>query len=115
MNKVVIGAVSALFAVSFLFPSPTSAHTAYTKDRHQQSFPVLKKVKNPEEAGFSSEKLKQVDRLIEQDVASGFSERLPPYNQRRKNREKRSIRIQTEIQRTPSAETSKKNETRYDV
>ncbi|MCF7620120.1 penicillin binding protein PBP4B [Bacillus sonorensis] len=72
MNKVVIGAVSALFAVSFLFPSPTSAHTAYTKDRHQQSFPVLKKVKNPEEAGFSSEKLKQVDRLIEQDVASGF-------------------------------------------
>lgn len=41
-------------------------------NKHSDSFPVLSKVKRPEEVGFSSEKLKQVDELIQQDVNNGF-------------------------------------------
>ncbi|WP_420828172.1 penicillin binding protein PBP4B [Cytobacillus citreus] len=35
-------------------------------------YPTLKKVGKPEEVGFSSEKLQQVDRLIEQEIKNGF-------------------------------------------
>jgi CubicO group peptidase (beta-lactamase class C family) len=34
--------------------------------------PILKKAKRPEEAGFSSERLKKVDHLIKNDIKEGF-------------------------------------------
>lgn len=40
--------------------------------QYRDSFPVLSKAKHPEEVGFSSEKLKQVDEWIQQDVDNGF-------------------------------------------
>ncbi|WP_280635596.1 penicillin binding protein PBP4B [Bacillus sp. 165] len=42
------------------------------QDKYKDSFPVLVKVKCPEEVGFSSKILKQVDELIQQDVKNGF-------------------------------------------
>ncbi|WP_317851446.1 penicillin binding protein PBP4B [Neobacillus bataviensis] len=40
--------------------------------RYKDTFPVLSMVKHPEEVGFSSEKLKQVDEWIQEDVDNGF-------------------------------------------
>ncbi|MGG3470439.1 penicillin binding protein PBP4B [Neobacillus pocheonensis] len=40
--------------------------------KYRDPFPVLSKAKHPEEVGFSSEKLKQVDEWIQQDVDNGF-------------------------------------------
>lgn len=72
MKKIIISAVAALLFLPFLYPHPSSAQTAVANDRHHQRYPVLPKAKNPEDAGFSTEKLKRVDRLIEEDVAAGF-------------------------------------------
>ncbi|MGN9863403.1 penicillin binding protein PBP4B [Bacillus swezeyi] len=72
MKKIITGTITALLSLAFILPSPSLAQTVIAKDRQHQTYPVLKKAKNPEEAGFSSEKLKQVDRLIEQDVNKGF-------------------------------------------
>ncbi|MDN3020075.1 penicillin binding protein PBP4B [Paenibacillus sp. BSR1-1] len=40
--------------------------------KDNDAFPVLSRVKHPEEAGFSSEKLKQVDERIQEDIDNGF-------------------------------------------
>ncbi|KWW22135.1 MULTISPECIES: penicillin binding protein PBP4B [Peribacillus] len=49
----------------------SNKETAVSKEAGN-SFPVLTKARKPEDAGFSSEKLEKVDRLIEMEVASGF-------------------------------------------
>lgn len=43
-----------------------------SQGQYRENFPVLSKAKHPEEVGFSSEKLKQVDEWIQQDVDNGF-------------------------------------------
>lgn len=66
-------ATSSLLLLTCFFPLPSSAQTAIANETTGQlTYPVLTKAKTPEEAGFSSEKLKAVDRLIEQDVKAGF-------------------------------------------
>ncbi|MFD9628282.1 penicillin binding protein PBP4B [Peribacillus muralis] len=69
--------LSSILALSLLAPTVSFANensnqkvTVSKEDASQ--YPVLKKAKNPEEAGFSSEKLEKVDQLIEMEVASGF-------------------------------------------
>ncbi|MCY8643165.1 penicillin binding protein PBP4B [Bacillus haynesii] len=66
-------AASSLLLLTCFFPLPSSAQIAIANETKQRlTYPVLTKAKTPEEAGFSSEKLKAVDRLIEQDVKAGF-------------------------------------------
>ncbi|MFN2746328.1 penicillin binding protein PBP4B [Bacillus sp. z60-18] len=72
MRKWITGSIAAFLSLSLILPSSVSAETTIAKDRQQQTYPTLKKAKQPEEAGFSSEKLKQVDDLIEQDISKGF-------------------------------------------
>ena len=64
-----------VLALSLFIPSASFAQTnespqAAKKESFQ--YPVLTKVKKPEDVGFSSEKLEKVDQLIEKEVAAGF-------------------------------------------
>lgn len=69
--------LSSILALSLLAPSVSFANenpnleAAFSKETASQ-YPMLKKAKKPEEAGFSSEKLEKVDQLIEMEVAAGF-------------------------------------------
>nr|MDH3155798.1 penicillin binding protein PBP4B [Bacillus licheniformis] len=68
-----ISAAASLLSLTCFFPLPSTAQTAIGNETKQRlTYPVLTKAKTPEEAGFSSKKLKAVDRLIEQDVKAGF-------------------------------------------
>ncbi|MDA1478101.1 penicillin binding protein PBP4B [Bacillus changyiensis] len=68
MKKSVIPMLTALLSITMIYPSTSSASIA----DQQQTFPVLKHAKTPEDAGFSAEKLEKVDRLIEKDIRAGF-------------------------------------------
>ncbi|PJN89396.1 serine hydrolase, partial [Bacillus sp. mrc49] len=77
MKKWTSCTLSSILAFSLFIPFTSYAQanpnkeTAVSKEAGN-SFPVLTKARKPEDAGFSSEKLEKVDRLIEMEVASGF-------------------------------------------
>ncbi|MEC2056149.1 penicillin binding protein PBP4B [Peribacillus psychrosaccharolyticus] len=77
MKKIVNVAVTSLLTIS-LFAAGTPAALAgtnysapYVKEKQVQ-YPVLKKAKKPEEAGFSYKKLQQIDGMIQEEVEEGF-------------------------------------------
>jgi CubicO group peptidase (beta-lactamase class C family) len=78
MNKWTRYAFSSVLTFSVLAPSialaqPNVNPTVATVSKETATgYPVLTKAKNPEEVGFSSNKLSKVDALIEKEVAAGF-------------------------------------------
>ncbi|MBM7691317.1 CubicO group peptidase (beta-lactamase class C family) [Peribacillus deserti] len=81
MNKLANCTVTSLLTVSLLAAVTPAAfagtnHTASSKssydEKKQSQYPVLRKAKTPEEAGFSSEKLQKVDAMIQKEVDEGF-------------------------------------------
>lgn len=74
--------VSSALSLSLLFSGAVTVSASGTsvvasKDHHpnhgkQVRYPTLKKTNHPEDVGFSSQKLKKVDQLIEEDVKNGF-------------------------------------------
>lgn len=66
-------ALTSVLAISLLAPAASFAEpNVKASSRAHVQYPVLTKAKKPEEVGFSSEKLKKVDQLIEKEVAAGF-------------------------------------------
>ena len=75
MKKWTVCAISSVLALSFFIPSVSFAKEpikSVERKKEPVSYPVLTKVKKPEDAGFSADKLKKVDQLIEKEVAAGF-------------------------------------------
>lgn len=75
MKLITVGGVCVLFMLSISMPASASRFslTSLNLDLLQErNSPILKKAKRPEEAGFSSEKLKKVDQLIKNDIKDGF-------------------------------------------
>ncbi|MFC0270241.1 penicillin binding protein PBP4B [Metabacillus herbersteinensis] len=78
MNKWTRCMIGTVLTLSLLIPSVALAQTngdhnaTAVKKESITKYPVLSKAKKPEEVGFSSEKLKKVDQLIEKEVAAGF-------------------------------------------
>ncbi|MET3196042.1 penicillin binding protein PBP4B [Bacillus sp. OAE603] len=72
MKKWKTCALTSVLAISLLAPASFAEQNEKASTQNHLQYPVLTKVKKPEEVGFSSEKLKKVDQLIEKEVAAGF-------------------------------------------
>ncbi|PLT28216.1 penicillin binding protein PBP4B [Peribacillus deserti] len=81
MKRLANGTVTSLLTVSLLAAgtpaalagtSQAASHKSSYNEKKPSQYPVLKKVKAPEEAGFSSAKLQKVDAMIQEEVDQGF-------------------------------------------
>ncbi|WP_370221478.1 serine hydrolase, partial [Cytobacillus sp.] len=50
----------------------SSSEEQVFKHKKPLEYPILSKAKRPEDAGFSSKKLREVDKLIEGEIQNGF-------------------------------------------
>jgi CubicO group peptidase (beta-lactamase class C family) len=60
------------FANSLVNKGNEISEAVVYKDKKSTEYSTLKKANRPEDAGFSSEKLKQVDKLINEEIENGF-------------------------------------------